>query len=60
MRRETQVPQYLPRIVKRIKVQLVEEESSRLGGFLSCLKMGACLAVDEAAVRSRALDKENK
>jgi len=37
-----------------------EEESIRLGGFLTCPKMGACLAVDEAAVRSRALDKENK
>ena len=47
--------------MKQIKVQLVEEEESiRLGGFLTCPKMGACLAVDEAAVRSRALDKENK
>jgi len=31
-----------------------------VGGLLSCVKMGACLAVDEAAVRSRALDKENR
>ena len=34
--------------------------SFTLGGLLTCLKMGACLAVDEAAVRSRALDKENR
>ena len=43
-----------------VEEELVEEESSTLGGFLTCPKMGACLAVDEAAVRSRALDKENK